>query len=94
MFYALAHREEDFLVDNLYKFVAFAPCTICPEDGDESWWEYNLFNFPDYGIYNLYGPGWTKNHLKICAEWSQETCDYYTCDWCQPMSVHSETHWW
>ena len=43
MFYALAHREEDDLVDNLYKFLAFAPCTICPVNGPESYWDETLF---------------------------------------------------
>ena len=38
MFYALSHLEEDFFVDNLYKFVALAPCTLCSQDGPESWW--------------------------------------------------------
>ena len=35
MFYALAHLEEEFFVDNMYKFLAFAPCTICPKNGPE-----------------------------------------------------------
>ena len=43
MFYALAHREEEFFVDNLYKFVAMAPCTVCPESGPESKWENVLY---------------------------------------------------
>ena len=43
MFYALTHVEEEHLVDNMYKFVAFAPCTICPESGPESYWDDSLF---------------------------------------------------
>ena len=33
MFYGLAHRHDDFYADNLHKFLAFAPCTVCPKDG-------------------------------------------------------------
>ena len=43
MFYGLAHRENDFYADNLYKFIAFAPCTVCPQDGNESWYEKGLY---------------------------------------------------
>jgi len=39
MFYALAHREEEFFKDSLHKFVALAPCTICPESAYYSYWE-------------------------------------------------------
>ena len=66
MFYALAHLEEDFLVDNLYKFVAFAPCTIAAADGDESYWENTLYTFPDRGIYDEYGPDWDNNYSMLC----------------------------
>ena len=43
MFYSLAHLEEDFFVDNLHKFVAFAPCTINTKDGPESYYENTLY---------------------------------------------------
>ena len=66
MFYALAHREEEFFVDNLYKFVAFAPCTICPKDGPESYWDDTLYAFPSIGVYDLYGPHWKRDHAKVC----------------------------
>ena len=94
MFYGLAKHEEDFFADNLYKFVAFAPCTICPEDGPESKWEDTLFSFPSIGVYDLYGPHWDRDHTTICNQLGQQACDYATCDWCQPMSVQSESHWW
>lgn len=58
MFYALAHVEESFLVDNLYKFLAFAPCTICPVSHDEDYWQRNLYDLPSYGIYSIWGPNW------------------------------------
>lgn len=67
MFYALAHREEEFFVDNLYKFVALAPCTICPEAGPESRWEETLYKFPSIGVYDLYGPNfWDSEHTMVC----------------------------
>ena len=66
MFYALAHREEEFLGDSLYKFLAFAPCTICPPSGPESKWNDSLYQFPSIGVYNEYGPDyWTQDYQKI-----------------------------
>ena len=38
MFYGLVHLEEEFFVDNLYKFVAMSPCTIAPKDGSDKYW--------------------------------------------------------
>ena len=46
MFYALAHLEETFFVDNLYKFVALAPCTVTSSAGSESYVENTLYQFP------------------------------------------------
>ena len=94
MFYSLAHLEEDFFVDNLHKFVAFAPCTINTQDGPESYYENTLYQFPSIGVYDLYGPNWQRDHDKICSELSQDACDYATCDDCEPMAVQSEIHWW
>ena len=94
MFYSLAHLEEDFFVDNLHKFVAFAPCTINTKDGPESYYENTLYQFPSIGVYDLYGPNWQRDHDKICTQLSQDACDYATCDDCEPMAVQSEIHWW
>ena len=60
MFYALAHLEESFFVDNVHKVVLMAPCTICPPDPlhDESFYENSLYSFPSIGQYNIYGPHW------------------------------------
>ena len=74
MFYGLAHREEDFYADNLYKFLAFAPCTICPPSGSESYWEDTLFKYPSVGVYDMYGPNWPVHRRKICKELSEEAC--------------------
>lgn len=82
MFYGLAHLEEEFFVDNVYKFVAFAPCTLCTQDGGEDYWERTLYQFPSIGVYDLYGPHWRRDHHKICTQLGQESCDYSTCDWC------------
>mmetsp|Transcript_14456 Transcript_14456/g.19596 ORF Transcript_14456/g.19596 Transcript_14456/m.19596 type:complete len:163 (+) Transcript_14456:274-762(+) len=86
MFYALAHLEESFLVDNLYKFVALAPCTICPPDGPESYYEDSLYEMPSIGVYDLYGPHWRRNYKKVC-KLSDDACDYGNCSDCEPMAV-------
>ena len=66
MFYALAHIEEDFLVDNMHKFLAFAPCTICPPSGPESKWEDSLYQFSSIGVYSYYGPNyWVRDYDEI-----------------------------
>jgi len=93
MFYALAHLEEDFLVDNLHKFVAFAPCTICPDGNEESYYEDSLYAYPSVGVYDLYGPHWESEYEKVCNELGEDACDYANCDDCEPMAVQSETHW-
>ena len=62
MFYALAHLEEEFFVDNMYKFLAFAPCTICPKNGPEEKWQDTLFQYPSIGVYEMYGPGWDEDY--------------------------------
>ena len=82
MFYALAHVEESFLADNLYKFVAFAPCTICPMANTESYYDNTLFSFPSVGVYDMYGPNWPAEHQTICSELSKEACKYQRCPWC------------
>ena len=80
MFYGLAHREEDFYADNLYKFVALAPCTICPESGPESYWDETLFAMPSIGVYDLYGPNfWDSEYQEVCDELGQDACDYVSC---------------
>lgn len=68
MFYALAHLEEEFFVDNMHKAVLMAPCTICPPDGDESYFENTLYKFPSVGVYDLYGPHWHRDYKKVCDE--------------------------
>lgn len=82
MFYALAHLEEDFLVDNLYKFVAFAPCTICPTDKPESYYDDGLYAYTSVGVYDLYGPHWKKEYKKVCKELGDDACDFGACDDC------------
>ena len=76
MFYALAHLEDSFFVDNLYKFLAFAPCTISPKDGPESYWLDNLYDFQSIGVYGLYGDSarWDEDKAKICSQLSEEAC--------------------
>ena len=68
MFYALAHLEEEFFVDNMYKFLAFAPCTICPKNGPEEKWQDTLFQYPSIGVYEMYGPGWDEDYKKVCRK--------------------------
>ena len=66
MFYGLSHLEEEFFADALHKFVAMAPCTIVPKDGDESYWDDGLFSITKAGVYDLYGPNWDTEYTKIC----------------------------
>lgn len=59
MFYALAHLEEKFFVNNLYKFIALAPCILFSQgDVPETYYYESIYKFPEIGIYNLYGPNW------------------------------------
>lgn len=77
MFYALAHREQEFFAENMHKFVALAPCTICPQDGrPESYYEDGLYSFPSIGVYDMYGPNWPRNHEKVCDELGFDACIY------------------
>ena len=82
MFYGLAHREEEFFADSLYKFVAMAPCTICPVDGPESYWDDTLFAIPSIGVYDLYGPNWDSEYVEICDELGHKACNYAYCTDC------------
>ena len=68
MFYALAHLEETFFVDNLYKFVALAPCTVTSSAGSESYVENTLYQFPSIGVYSMHGPNWDTEYQRICDE--------------------------
>ena len=94
MFYALAHLDKKFFSHNLYKFVAFAPCTMFSEDqGPESMYAETLYKFPSLGVHDLYGPHWKQSHEKICSRFGKDTCDMWTCPDCQPSSVRNEMHW-
>ena len=94
MFYGLSHREEDFYKDNLYKFLAFAPCTIAPKDGPEEKWTDSLFKFPSIGVYNEYGPNWRESKKKIKTQLGSEALGVASCGWCKPVGCNSEIHWW
>lgn len=97
MFYALSHLEESFFVDNLYKFVAMAPCTICPSYGvDESYYDNSLYALPSVGVYDLYGPNWSDEYATICSAptLTDDACQYASCTDCFTMSVQSESHWY
>ena len=86
MFYALAHREEEFFADNLHKFIALAPCTICPKQGPESYWEDVLYTLPEIDVYSLYGN--RSKHQSVCEEKGDEACAYARrCLSCQSVSV-------
>ena len=94
MFYALAHFEEEFLADSLHKFVALAPCTLYNVgEAPESYFEESLFAYPSVGVYNMYGPNWEANYAKVCEELGDAACELGACTECEPVSVHSETHW-
>ena len=76
MFYGLAHRETDFYADNMHKFVALSPCTVCPEAGPESYWKEVLYSLPSIGVYDVYGPTCKANHDRICSELGEKACKY------------------
>ena len=64
MFYGLAHLEEQFHVDNVYKVIDFAPCFVFyldPEDRTPDLINDNLALFPDYGIFAFNGPNWDED---------------------------------
>jgi len=75
MFYALAHQD-DWFSENLYKYLAFAPCTISPADGTEEYWLGHLYQIQDLGIHSLYGHGerWATDYERICTELGTEVC--------------------
>ena len=76
MFYALSHQD-DWFSENLYKYLAFAPCTTCPADGTENYWLGNLYKFQEMGIYSIYGDSlrWDKDHAEICTQLGEEACN-------------------
>ena len=77
MFYALSHLDSSFFADNLYKFLAFAPCTISPADGmPEEYNLGNLYDIQDLGIHSLYGHDerWVRDYERICDELGEEPC--------------------
>ena len=69
MLYGLAHKEKEFLAENLDKFGAIGPCTITTNRGTESYYE-GLFQFPSLGIFAFGGPNWDSELDLICSRFS------------------------
>ena len=83
MFYGLAHREEKFFADALHKFIALAPCTISPEQGQESYWEQVLYSLPEIDVHALYGSRQSLHLEHICSKLGEKACKYAaSCESC------------
>lgn len=92
LFYALS-RMEDRLVESLASVSQLDPCTIAVSEGEDIY-RNGLFKFPDYGIYNLGGPGWDKSLVKICLIFDKDVCEWAsTMTGVRPSSVQNEIHW-
>ena len=68
--------EEEFFADSLIKAVIFAPCTILETGVAFMAGKDSLFQYQDYGIYNILGPGWKQNIETICDKMGIEACEF------------------
>merc|ERR1712113_433837 len=83
MFYGLAHLEEQFHAQNLYKAVLLAPCFVAAFASELSSRELNLvFNktsmtYQDHGVYAINGPNWDRDLQTLCDVYPKELCEYF-----------------
>ena len=61
MFYGLAHREEEFYADHLYRFLAIAPALVLAPLRTEEEYTNSFFKLPSIGVYNIFGHDWNEN---------------------------------
>ena len=79
MHYGLAHLEESFYGDNLYKVVSLAPCWYSGiPDVFKDFYNSTFMTFQEHGIYSLNGPDWPETLEKICTDFPGYWCDTYT----------------
>ena len=109
MFYALAHKEESYMVDNVYKTIHLAPCSVSTGMTDKygkpdiAGYEATEWHYLDMGIYNVGGPNWTdgENNLKKgCDKFGEGWCAYFTQyphgiygGDGQPFGIQDQMHW-
>ena len=77
MFYALAHLEDTFFAEHLYKALMFAPCLVLTDVVAMSGTLDQLTYLMDKGVYSVFGPNWETNKEKMCEHWPQELCESY-----------------
>lgn len=95
MHYGLAHIEDSFYAQHLYRAVHIAPCFIAeiftwqPEFLTKA-----MFTFPDHGVYALYGPNWAEDEQTICDAYDYVICkEIKHMDGSMPVSVKATNHW-
>ena len=77
MFYGLAHREDSFFANSLYKVVQLAPCFVISNSDNltkKSQTEIDK-KMHDNGILAVFGPNWDKDIVKMCANLPKWMCD-------------------
>ena len=83
MFYSLAHLEEEFLADSIYKFIALAPCFASDTPTETSTGlecttrecvSDKITADEKMGWVNSFGPNWDATLEKICKELDEGTC--------------------
>ena len=95
MHYGLAHLEDTFYADNLYKVVQLAPCFV-PHVPN---WTIHFANktvmqFQSVGVYAINGPNWDTDLPVLCDAWPGEVCRYFTSiTGKQGQATKSEQHW-
>ena len=85
MFYSLAHKDQDFYKDSLYKAVMLAPCMLTKKIDDPlaiTATNRNLMTYQEKAdVYALYGPNWkTVEYPAICDNYSRLVCNTYNPD--------------
>lgn len=81
MFYGLAHMEEEFHADNVYKVVQLAPCFVPylpPSVRRPIVANRTIMRYQDYGVYAVNGPNWDRDLQALCDNFPKYICDYYT----------------
>ena len=79
MHYGLAHLDDTFYPDNLYKSVSLAPCFIPHVPNvTKSFANSTIMQFQSVGVYSINGPNWTEDLKTICANFPGFFCNLYT----------------
>ena len=83
MFYALAHLEDEFFADSIYKYIALAPC-FASETPTETMTDMGCTTHEcvsdkitadeKIGWVNSFGPNWDATLEKICKEFDEGVC--------------------